>query len=196
MQPNWVAAATLLALLHVIIALLPALFDKRYIPFPVVAAVGIIVLLWMFLKWILSAGILCSFCFSLCGDSLSRSFRDALIVVVYSSTVNSLALSLSAGFGMVQWITGKTDRFQFVSFLSAKTACQSLPMGETLSSILGQVNIFAGWYLLVLTIGIMTVYSLKVRTAFLFGFTIWFFWMVIQSGIQDLLKLLIASFSP
>lgn len=186
-RSSWVGAATVLAIVQIVLVLLPAFLGEAPIPVPVVGAVGVIVLLWVFLKWILSAGVLHSLSLLIGTDSPPRSFHDALVVIVYSSAIYSLASIVSAVLGVLRWVIGWTDRFQFTSILSARTAFEVFPVTETLS-LLAQVNIFSVWYLVVLTIAIARVYFFKVRTAFLLASSVWFFLLIIQTATRELLK--------
>jgi hypothetical protein len=193
-RSSWAGAAAVLAIVQIVLVLLPAFLGEARIPVPVVIAVGVTVLFWVFLKWILSAGVLHWFSLLIGADSPLRTFHDALVVIVYSSAIYSLELIVSAVLGVLRWVIGWADRFQFTPILSARTAFEMFPVEETFS-LLGQVNIFSAWYLVVLTIAIARVYFFKVRTAVLLASSVWFFLLIVQTATRELLKASIVGYS-
>ncbi len=187
-RSSWAPAATCLVTVQIFLIALPALFTQTPISVSVVVTAGMIVLLWMYVKWILSAVLLHSFVLFLGVNSTSRGFQDALVVNVYSSAVYIFASCISGVVGALRWVVGLTDRFQFVSFVSVRSVLEEVLMTEIVSALLSQVNFFSIWYLSVLTIAVTTVYSLKVRTAILFSGFIWIFVLMIHATTRSFLN--------
>lgn len=192
---KWTVAAVFLLLLQVLLILLPAVLNiKEVFPLPVLIVASTIAVFLICCKWFSAAEILNLFLLLVQQKRKSQTFKDALIVIIYSSAVQSFSTVISAVLGILLWLLGASNRFEFISFISIRDVLPWSSMPEMITLLLARVNIFSLWYLFVLTVGIITFFSLRVHTALCSSIVIWLFSVFAQITIQTVFKIAITNY--
>jgi len=195
LHPRWATAAILLSSLHALLTILPALFQRNaVVQVPVISSAVLLVVFWMFFKWISATMVLHFLILLKKSGENSKTFKKALTVVIHSSVVQTLSWVVAALLGVFLLVLGYSTRFGFVSFASLGIVCSSFPIPKLLSSYLMRIDIFSIWHLFLLTIGTRTVFSVSSRTAFLLASIVWLFLSTAQIAMQEYLKFATAAY--